>query len=156
MGKLLNIYNTVISRIDTAIASGTLTYFTHHYKGIPLDEQINNERDCPFIITTIDDTAENIPNNIRQTSIDFPMVTYIKTRKASNDNVYENSATSSGIIRDIEKVIDAVNSDCNMNNTADIVPTYSIDIQKVSSDYVLATIRWRIITVPFRFGTLSS
>ena len=156
MGKLLSIYNEVTSRIDTAISSGTLTYFNHHYKGIPLDEQINNENSCPFIITTIEDTADNIPNNIRETSIELPIVTYIKTRKATNDNVYEDSSGAKGIIRDVEKVIDVVNSDCNMNNTADIVPTYSISFSKVGTDYVLATIRWTIISKPFRFGTLSS
>ena len=33
MGKILDIYQLITSRLDTAVASGTLTYMHHHFKG---------------------------------------------------------------------------------------------------------------------------
>ena len=156
MGKLLNIYTTITSRIDAALVTGQpLAYFTRHYKGIRLDKEINQDVNCPFIITTLG-SGQNVENDLRNRSIDLEVITIIKSAITDNDNQYENSTTSKGIIRDIEKVIDVINSDGNLGGNTDNQLDYRIEIEKEGTSYLMATITWTAKTPAFRYGTLSS
>jgi hypothetical protein len=159
MGVLVDLVEEVRDRLATAQSSGALTSIKA-VRVCDLNEARNNS-DFPFInirlLSGAEEPAYQANGFIDTLQIEVKLL-HSKLADLSTDNMLYKTGDSTGALFMLETILNVIDKDTlgslslNMNETSNVNPIYTWDIDDTNSQYYEVTILIQVPTVQFQGG----
>ena len=152
MGKVLEIYNRIIERLEAAnVTGGLLADFGSITGGFR--PKTYEPKSMPSIVVTMGGGSLD-GNNQRDVTASQSITVEIMANSASASNRFFNSTTEKGIIVDKENVINAIFSDYDLGCVANERIDIDWDYEELDNGFVRCTLTIDVISLPFGPGGL--